>query len=256
MQYGLKQQIKKTFQGLLLPFFLLCSISLCAYESEIKIVTEEWAPYNYAENRILKGFSVEIVQHIIQDLNVNATIEIYPSMRATMLLDIGPRTMLITMFRTPEREGKYNWIGPISNGAIYFYKKKGNPLVISSLEDAKKVGTIATRQDGLVFRKLTAAGFTNLDSTSVNGISIYQKLLMDRCDLGISDAPLGVKHILRKLKVPLDSLVQTSVRVIDSEMYIACNKAIPVNEINQWQKSLDKLKKSGVYNQLYYKYYN
>lgn len=228
--------------------------SLWAKENKINIVTEEWAPYNYSENGSLRGLSVEIVQHIIQRLKGNIHIQLYPSMRAAHMLNNVPGTMLITMFRTPEREDKYKWIGPLDDGAIYFHKKKGNPLVISNLEDAKKVKKIACRHGGLVFNTLKAAGFNNLDSSSTDGTSVYKKLLLDRCDLGISDTPLGVKHLLRQMDYPTDALVQTAVKVIESTLYIACSKDISDDEIKLWQKTLDEMKASGLYAKIHKKY--
>ena len=225
-----------------------------AQENTINVVTEEWAPYNYTENGVLKGFSVEIIQAIAKRLNQNIQIQFLPSMRATHILDNVPKTMQITMFRTPEREDKYKWIGPLGDGDIYFYKKKGNPLVISNLEDAKKVKKIACRHGGLVLNLLRAANFNNLDASSTDGISVYKKLLIDRCDLGISDTPLGVKHQLRKLDYPADALVQTAVKVVELPLYIACSKDIPDQEILLWQKALDEMKASGLYANIYKKY--
>jgi polar amino acid transport system substrate-binding protein len=170
------------------------------------------------------------------------------------MLDSNPRTMMITMLRTPEREQHYQWIGPLGDGVIYFYKKKGNPLLISTLEDAKRVGQIACRHAGLVFNTLTAAGFTNLDATSTNGESIYRKLLNDRCDLGVSETHLGVKYILRQMNYPSDALVQTGVKVVESPLYIACSKDIPAEEIARWQAALDRMKALGAYDEIYGKY--
>jgi polar amino acid transport system substrate-binding protein len=225
-----------------------------ARNEKIDIVTEEWPPYNYTEDGVIKGFSVEIIRHIIGDLNVDADFKVVPSMRAKLMLDSNPRTMMITMLRTPEREQHYQWIGPLGDGVIYFYKKKGNPLLISTLEDAKKVGQIACRHAGLVFNTLTAAGFTNLDATSTNGESIYRKLLNDRCDLGVSETDLGVKYILRQMNYPSDALVQTGVKVVESPLYIACGKDVPAEEVARWQESLDRMKASGAYDEVYRKY--
>lgn len=230
------------------------SAALWADEKKISVVTEEWAPYNYSEDGVLKGFSVEVVQAIIERLNLKISIDVYPSMRTTLMLGSVPGTMMITMLRTPEREEKYKWIGPLGDGAIYFYKKKGSPLEIASLEDAKKVRLIGCRHAGLVFNILKSAGFTNLDPTSTDGESVYKKLLLDRCDLGISDTPLGVKHILKKLNLPADALVQTSVKLVGAPLYIACSTDIPDRDIALWQKTLDGLKASGVFAALQKKY--
>ena len=180
--------------------------------------------------------------------------ELYPSIRTTLMLGSVPGTMMITMLRTPEREEKYKWIGPLGDGAIYFYKKNGNPVEIATLDDAKKVRLIGCRHAGLVFNALKAAGFANLDATSTDGESVYRKLLLDRCDLAISDTPLGVRHILRKFNAPANALVQTPVRLVGAPLYIACSKDIPDHDIALWQKTLDGLKASGVFAAIQRKY--
>lgn len=249
-----KQPISFLFNALLL--FVFCIVRTNASESEKLIVlTEEWAPYNYMVDGQLTGFSVEIVQHIIRDLGADVALELYPSMRASYMLNNEPRRLFISMFKTKERENQYQWIGPLVDSSIYFYKKKGSPLVIESLEDAKQVDMISTRHAGLVYNKLKKAGFRNLDNVSVQAKNVYEKLLHGRTDLGISESPLGTKHILRELNYPVDALVQTNVKVVDSSLYIAASKDIADSEIALWQTSLDKLKASGVYDQVLRKYH-
>lgn len=243
-----------TLLGLTLLTGSVALPALGADEKKLTIVTEEWAPYNFLEDGVIKGFSVEVVQSIMERLNLKVPIELYPSMRTTLMLASVPGTMMITMLRTPERETKYKWIGPLGDGAIYFYKKNGSPLEIDSLDDAKKVKLISCRHAGLVFNTLKAAGFTNLDATSTDGESVYKKLLLDRCDLAISDAPLGVKHILRKWNLPINTLVQTSVKLVEAPLYIACSTDIADRDIALWQKALDGLKASGVFAAIQKKY--
>ena len=239
---------------LLFLTLILFGVNIFAQEKKITVLTEEWPPYNYTENKTLTGFSVEVVQHIIRELNANAVIEIYPSMRALHLLNNEKNKMFVSMFRTQDREEKYHWIGPLLDSSIYFYKKKGNPLQITTMEDAKRVNSIATRHAGLVFNVLKASGFTNLDSRAVSGEHIYRKLLLGKSDLGISDSSIGVKYILRKLNYPSDVLVQTKVKVVNATLYIAASKDIPVQEIARWQKSLNNMKASGAYERVFKKY--
>ena len=43
-----------------------------ADEKKLSVVTEEWPPYNYLDDGVLKGFSVEVVQAILERLNLKA----------------------------------------------------------------------------------------------------------------------------------------------------------------------------------------
>ncbi len=102
---------------------------------------------------------------------------------------------------------------------------------------------------------LKAAGFTNLDPTSTDGESVYRKLLLDRCDLAISDTPLGVRYLLKKMNQPGNALVQTPVKLVGAPLYIACSADISDVEIARWQKALDGMKTSGLFAEIQKKYH-
>lgn len=222
-------------------------------ESQLHLITEVWPPYNYMEGNVPKGFSVEIVQYIMNELQVNYPIEYFPGPRAKLILDKGPFVMYFAMWRIPEREKQYNWIGPIGKASQYFYKKKGSPLIINTLEDAKKVKRVSCKPKVLIYKVLTDSGFKNLDPAP-DQVGIYLKVITGRCDLAIGETSLGVKYWLKKLKFPSDTLEQTPVKVIDADLYIACNKNIPDSVITKWQNALDKMKASGEYQKAYQKY--
>lgn len=234
---------------------LLCGflVSLTFAQEPMTIVTEEWPPYNYSEGGVLKGFSTELVQRIMKNLGRDYDIGVFPGVRSKKILDDGPRVMFFTMFRTPEREASYKWIGPLDVASFYFYKRKGSPLVIKSLEDAKKASSVSCRNVGLVFSFLTEVGFSNLD-TSANPSGIYQKVLNGRCALAIGETPLGVSYLLRQMGAPDDALVQTPLDILEARLYIACSKDIPDAEVALWQAALDGMKKSGEFDSLYAKY--
>lgn len=216
-----------------------------ASDAVITLITEEWPPYNYVEQGRLTGVSVKIVQALQRELGRHDPIQVYPSMRASKILQTQPRTMMFSMFRTAQRETRYKWIGPIGRDAIYFYQRGGSPLLIRTLRDAKEVPVIASRQAGLVFNTLTALGFTNLDATAYNSKQVYGKLLRGRAELAISDSPLGVRYLLTQMGVPVEALQQTPVKVVESDLYIAASLDFPDVEIAQWQQALDRLKARG-----------
>lgn len=241
--------------GLFLILQTICpfSISNTSASEPLTIITEEWPPFNYTEDKVLKGFSTEVVQLVMKDLNVTDKIIVLPGPRGLRTLNKFPRSMFFSFILTPERKSQYKWIGPFGEQSIYFYKKKGSTLKIRSLNDAKKVGAICARESGLVFNTLKSAGFKNLD-VGVNPESIYLKTIKGRCDLSIGETPLGVAFWLKKSNQSPDSLEQTSLKLLSSPLYIAASKDIPDAEIARWQKSLDKIKTSKEYSQLHQKY--
>lgn len=217
-----------------------------ASDARINVITEEWPPYNYTEEGVLTGSAVQLVQALQKALGRDDPIRVYPSMRAKLILESQPRTMMFSMFRTPEREIWYKWIGPIGRDAIYFYQRAGSPLLIRTLDDAKAVSVVACRQAGLVFNTLTAAGFTNLDTGAYSSKQVYGKLLRGRADLAISDSADGVDYQLQQWGWPAGSLVKTPVRLLASDLYIAASPDFSDAEIARWQAALERLKANNI----------
>jgi polar amino acid transport system substrate-binding protein len=244
-------------QVLITLFLIIFTVAFpCFSESrELTIVTEDWPPYNYIEENEAKGFSVEIVRWLMKELNADYPIQVLPGVRAREVLDKGPRVMLFSMLRISDREKLYKWIGPLADDSIYFYKKKGSDLRIRTIEDVRNVKSVSCRHVGLVYTTLVKNRFTNLDVSS-NPASIYLKVIAGRCDLAIGEPPLGVIYWLKKSAVPVDSLQQTTVKLMDAHLYIACSKDISDQEILLWQKALDRMKVSGEFHKVYHKYNN
>jgi len=220
---------------------------------ELKVITEDWAPYNYEENGVLTGFSVEIVQAIMVELEESHKIAIYPGARGESMLDNLPNIMSFSLFRTPERENRYKWIGPISIESIYFYKRKNDLRIFKTLSDIKKVDKIAVPHKGLILSYVEAQGITNIYKMLKMDAQI-RHVLMGRADLAVTATPLGVAHYLKKLNKPTDALVKTQVKLLEFPLYIACSRKIPDSVIDRWQQAFEKVKASGKFQRIYNKY--
>ncbi|WP_432455908.1 MULTISPECIES: substrate-binding periplasmic protein [unclassified Agarivorans] len=242
---------------LLLLIWLCCSniaLSVATDKPGMLLVTEEWAPFNYQENGKLVGFSTEIVAGILKLLNEDYQIQLLPSLRSTRVLNSRPQTMMFSLFRTPSREQQYKWIGPLSDGSIYFYKRRGHRIPVDSLADLKRVKRIATRHQGIIPSLLLEQGFENLDMTATSSMQVYQKLLLGRADIAISDTDLGVSHNMRMLAVDMRRIEKIPIQVFRSDLYIAAHKDLPDSEIQRWQAALDTLKANGSYQAIFDKY--
>ncbi len=234
---------------------LLLLFTASAQTHDLKVITEDWAPYNYEENGVITGFSVEIVRAIMKELGESHVISMYPGARGEVMLDNQPNIMNFSMFRTPERENRYKWIGPISKEAIYFYKKRGDTRVFKTLSDIKKVDTVVLPHKGLIMSYIESIGLSNIHKIPKNDAQ-FLHVIMGRADLSVNVTPLGVAYYLKKLNKPTNTLVKTQVKLLEFPLYIACSKEIPNKIIRKWQKAFEKVKESGQYNLIYNKYLN
>ena len=218
------------------------------------VITEEWAPFNYTENGKITGFSVEIVSLILEALGQEPSIRMLPGVRGKRLLNSRPRTIMFSMFRTPQRESLYKWAGPLCDGSIFFYKLRDNPKVFRSMADLKQAGTVACRYVGLVPTLLLQHGFKNLDMTATSSLQVYRKLLLGRCDLAISDTNLGVRYHLKRLHAPQDAFKRIPIKIFESQLYIAFSKDFSDRYVRLWQEALDSLKSGPVFEEIENRY--
>lgn len=182
---------------------LLCLLMGALARAETyQLVTEEWAPYNYRENEHITGMATEVVRAIMALTGDDFEIRMRPSMRASRVLQTQPRTIMYSMFRTPERESLFKWVGPIAEESIYPYQLAAAAQPIHTLEQLLHTPRITTRHAGLVPTMLASMGFDNLDTSATESEQLYRMLLAGRTEVIIGDTDAGVAYYSRQLVSP------------------------------------------------------
>ncbi|MBI6683512.1 transporter substrate-binding domain-containing protein [Pseudomonas syringae] len=224
---------------------LLCLLlSAPARADHYQVVTEEWAPYNYSENGQLTGMTTEIVRAIMKVTGHEFTIVLAPSMRASHILKMRPRTIMYSMFRTPEREHLYKWVGPILEESIHPYQLATAPPV-TSLEQLLHAPQITTRHAGLLPDMLQSLGFRNLDKSATESVQLYRMLLNGRTGIIIGDTAAGVAYHSRQLNIAPGTLRQVPIELYRSSLYIAFSRDCEDELVASWANALETLRQSG-----------
>ncbi len=224
---------------------LLCLLlSAPARADHYQVVTEEWPPYNYSENGQITGMTTEIVRAIMKVTGHDLTIVLAPSMRASLILKMRPRTIMYSMFRTPEREHVYKWVGPILEEAIHPYQLAAAPP-ITSLEQLLHAPQITTRHAGLLPDMLQSLGFKNLDKSATESVQLYRMLLSDRTAIIIGDTDAGVAYQSRQLNIAPGTLRQIPIELYRSSLYIAFSRDCEDDVVDSWASALETLRQSG-----------
>jgi len=214
----------------------------------IRLLTEEYAPLNYMDGGSLTGLSVEVVQELLKTMDRSASIEVVDWADGYRLAQQGPNTGLFSTAMTAERKDLFKWVGPLATVEARFYARKGTPLSIKSLDDAKRVGAIATVKDYYMEEELIAEGFTNLVSCA-SGAEAGQKVLSGEADL-MPYNNVTMPQLLRQLGEDADALVPVYDLSMDV-VYIAFSKDVPDATIEEWQAALDRIKRSGRFDSIY-----
>lgn len=166
----------------------------------IRVVTEEFPPYNYTEDGIVKGISTDIIRRVLKELNMKIEIESLPWSRALNTAQNNENVLIYSIGRNKTRENIFKWVGVIAPAKYYlFAKAERKDINIKNLEDVKKYQT-ATMINGVREQYFKTQGFSvgkELDSVSktVQGLKMLEK---GRVDLWASNELTGY-NLIKKL---------------------------------------------------------
>lgn len=225
---------------------LLClSFGALARAESYQLVTEEWAPYNYVENGQISGMATDVVRAIMQLTGDDFPIKLNASMRATRDLRTQPRTIMYSLFRTPERESLFKWVGPIAQESIYPYQLVTTTQPIHTLEQLLHAPRITTRHAGLLPTLLRSLGFNNLDMRATESQQLYLMLLAGRTEIIIGDTDAGVAYYSRQLNIDPTALRRVPIELYRSSLYIAFSHDSDDAVVAAWAAALEQLRNSG-----------
>lgn len=222
-------------------------------DEPLKIVTEEFPPYNHTEQGKITGLSTEVVEAVLKELKLQGNIQSLPWARAYEMAKNTPEVLIYSIGRTPERENYFKWVGVIAPTDYYLYALPGKSFKIDALENAKpyQIGTV--NQDvGEQF--LLAHGFVkgqNLQSSIKYELN-YQKLKLGRIDLWIMNG-MTASHLARQVgDDPALTLAKVyRINDLSSEgYYMAFGKQTPDATVQQFKRGLEAIKKNGVFDHL------
>ncbi len=243
---------------LILKWIIVSSLllSLGINAAPLQIICAEWPPYEYSgEDGKPAGFSVEVLQAILKDLAIKNTVEFYPWKRAYLKALNTPNTLLFTVAKTPNRESKFKWVGPIGSREVYLWKLKSRTDInVNNLQEAKNY-LIGTTRGFASETDLINKGFIvdeHLDSVTVPQQN-YEKLYAGRVDL-IIDLELTAYYGILKTELDFSQLERSILITSGTDLYFAFNMETSQEIVDQFQASLIKLKDNGVFYKILRKY--
>lgn len=221
----------------------LALLALCApVAAELRLLTEEAPPMSFTRDGEPSGFSVEVVRALLARTGDSGKIEVLPWTRAFHLAQQAADTALFSIVRTPVREDRFHWVGPIVVGTTSFYSLKSRHLVIDTLQQAAASGPLALPKQWYTYETLSAQGFSNLYGVS----SSKQMMTMLRHGrvklIATEDLTLAGELAAAELK-PQD--VTAHVPFMRSAYYIAFSPQTSVVRVMRWQRALQQMHEDG-----------
>lgn len=239
---------------------LLRALGLClcvspgaggALAEPIRVVTEELPPYNMTRDGVLTGMSTEVVQAVLKQVNVQATIQSMPWARAYDLALHDPNVLIYSITRTPEREHLFKWVGTIAASRWFIYSSANHPVSLMDLEDARDWQTATVNED-VGEQYLIANRFVvgqQLQSSNRYELN-YQKLQTGHVDLWISDE-LNAYYLARQVGDDPERTLVQSLRVQALEETGGFNMAFSAGTsdatVQLFQNGLKAIRENGTY---------
>lgn len=217
-------------------------LALAAPSQALQIFTEEWPPLTFTRKGVPDGMVVEVVEEIQARQKDRAPIRVVPWSRAYQTVSHVPGSLLFAVLRTPEREKRFTLLGPVAISENVLYARRGSPLKIRSVEDARRVKRITTQKDAAYEETLRRLGFTNLDIASSPQNSA-RKLLAGRVELW-SDSNLTAPYHLRKIGRRPDE-IERKLLMERQEIHLAFSRGTSAAVIRRWFGTLRAMQRDG-----------
>ncbi len=237
------------FRAILLALALaISSTPTPATAVALTILTEELPPLNFTDKGTLTGLSVEAVREIQRRVGNTDSIEVVPWARGYKDALETPNTVLFSTTRTEDREQLFRWVGPLARWEYVFYKKRGSPIALNTLDEARRVGSIAIYRDEAREQFLKERGFTNLDS-SPKPASCARKLIEGRVDLWL-DSNLTADQVIRQIGSDPNE-IEPVLTIKANYLYIAFSRETPETVVQLWQNALDEMNRDGTFGHIH-----
>jgi polar amino acid transport system substrate-binding protein len=234
------------WRGLLCVLLLGLAAGLRA--APLQLYTEEYPPLNYARGERPVGLAVDLVREILARTGQGARISLVPWARAYQAAQSEPDSGVFVIMRTAEREALFQWVGPVAVVVTSFYALRGSGVRIASLEEARRVGTIAVPRQWYSYQALQASGLDNLYGV-IGPQQMMSMLSHGRVPVVVADnVTLESLLALGGLQV---ADVEPLYGFLRSEAYIAFSPATDARRVAEWQAALDSMKRDGSFALIY-----
>ncbi|OPZ77735.1 MAG: Arginine-binding extracellular protein ArtP precursor [Alphaproteobacteria bacterium ADurb.Bin438] len=251
----MKKLFKTIIASLMFISFGMISNIKASEIDNLKLLTEDYPPFNYKEGSDMRGISVDILSEILKKAGSKLTVKdinLLPWANSYKKVQEEKDTMLFVMTRSEARENLFKWVGPVSPSRVVLFAKKGSGITINSYEDVKAHSVGAIRDD-ITEQLLVENGIdrTTLDLSSTTEAHI-KKFNAGRFEL-LADAEIVGKWRYKSAGLSPDDLEVVFVMSV-SQLYYALNKQTSDEVVGTLQKALDELKASGVVETINNKY--
>ena len=241
---------------LVLLFSLIANVAFCEHSlPSFTIMTERWPPYQFEEDGVVKGISVDVFIEILKRVGSSQgrdDIAIYPWKRSYQTILNQPDTVVFLMTRTKEREDLFKWVGPLFINTTHLFMKKGNTIEIQNDAELKNYRYGVVRDDVGEQLLLSKGVPKSRIYRSVDNEKCLKMLLAGRLNL-VAQSGEGIRTEAVDLGIDPDMLENAFELNADAVCY-AFHKDTSEAVINKFQAIFDQMKKTGEIEKIFRKH--
>jgi len=126
-------RLQALYSGIIL--FLFCFLASPAKAVELNFNTEEFPPFNYSEEGILLGPSVEILRRICLEMKITCNVQSRPWRQAEIEVRIGKVQGIFVLAKTEKLEKWLSFSPPLLKTEYGFFVRKSDSLRFKNLTD-------------------------------------------------------------------------------------------------------------------------
>jgi polar amino acid transport system substrate-binding protein len=194
--------------------------------------------------------STEVVTEMAKRAHLDVTVNIFPWARALVMAEKDSNNCVYSTIRTPERETKYKWIGPLFVDNLALFARAERDIQLAAIEDARKY-RVGTYIGSLAIPILNAKEIP-MDVAPDDQANI-RKLAIDRIDLWVASLRTG-PYAAKRTGIVKVKPVLTIGNANDFQMYLACNPTMSNETVDMLNATLKTMHRDGTITRILKKY--
>ena len=247
---NLTEEIKMSISRIPGVFSLLLLSGFMATHSQaLQLLTEEYPPFSYTQNKQVKGMSTEVVTEIGRRAQIPMEISVVTWTDAYQAGQSKRDTCIYSTARLGNRERIFKWVGPLAVNAWGLFAKDGFNGKIQKIADARPYRIGGVTEDAKV-EWLKQQAVTNIVTVKDEKL-IPRMLTLDRKQQGAVD--LWIASVYAAKTIADEANVKDLKLVLkagEQHLWLACNPGVPDTTIKALSEALDAMKKDGTYNKI------
>ena len=240
----------KRYIVLFLLFIFSCTVSQA--KDRLLVVTDEWAPFVFQENKVLKGFDYEVMMGVFSMMGYEVDFQILPWKRCVYLINQQQADAILDIGLNEQREKTmYFPEEKLSESSSVLFHLQGKQYKYENIHDLQglKIGTIHGYEYSKEFSEANYFTKEPVETEEQN----FRKLLLGRIDLFLVNKNVGLYNA-KKIGI-LDKVNFISQPVSGGDIFIAFSHKEGHEKLTQeFSKHLKKYKMSDEFKSIMKKY--